>query len=118
MQGRLGKILYWLPRGLGILFALFISLFALDVFNEGMSWRAWGGFFIHLIPVYILILVLLLAWRWEWVGVVFYPLLAFAYLISMPHFPFSVYVLIVGPLFLLSLLFLVHQFHVRKNAAN
>ena len=29
------RVLYWIPRALTILFALFISVFALDVFGEG-----------------------------------------------------------------------------------
>jgi len=31
------RVLFWAPRVLGILFALFLSLFALDVFSEGYS---------------------------------------------------------------------------------
>ncbi len=115
MQHRIEKILYWLPRGLGILFALFVSVFALDVFNDGLTWQAIAGFFIHLIPVYILIIVLVITWRWEWTSVILYPLLAIAYMISMPSFPFSVYVTITGPLFLLAILFLSHRLYVKKN---
>ncbi len=117
MQGKFERVLFWLPRGLGILFALFVSLFALDVFNEGVTWRALAGFLVHLIPVYLLILVLVLAWRWEWIGVVMYPLLAFAYMVSMPDFPISVYVTLTGPLFLLSLLFLIHWLTTRQRRA-
>jgi len=29
------QLLYWAPRALCIVFAVFISMFALDVFNEG-----------------------------------------------------------------------------------
>lgn len=117
MQSRTAKILYGLPRGLGILFSFFINLFALDVFNDGINWRAIGGFFIHFIPVYILVIVLLLAWHREWTSVIFYPLLAIAYILSMPGFPFSVYMIISGPLFLLAILFMIHRFYIKKNSA-
>ncbi len=40
------KFLYWLPRILGILFAIFISIFALDAFGEGIPFlEAIVGFF-------------------------------------------------------------------------
>ncbi len=56
------KFLYWLPRILGILFALFISIFALDSFGEGIPFpEAIVGFLIHLVPTYIMIVVLLIA---------------------------------------------------------
>ena len=41
------QLLHWTPRILGILFAGFLGLFALDVFNEGHTfWRTilrWGS---------------------------------------------------------------------------
>ena len=37
MNNKWKRVLYWTPRVLGILFALFISIFALDVFGEGYS---------------------------------------------------------------------------------
>ena len=44
-------VLYWAPRILSIIFAGFISLFALDVFNEGHSfWETLLALAVHLIP--------------------------------------------------------------------
>jgi hypothetical protein len=37
MNQTVEKVLFWSPRVLGILIAIFISLFALDVFGEGYS---------------------------------------------------------------------------------
>ena len=63
------KFLYWLPRILGILFALLISIFALDSFGKSIPFiEAIVGFLIHLIPTYIMIAILLIAWKWELVG--------------------------------------------------
>lgn len=63
------NILYWAPRILCILAILFISLFALDSFSPELSiWQQLGGFFIHLIPSYILLAILLVAWKWEYIG--------------------------------------------------
>ena len=51
--------LCWTPRILCILFAAFLSLFALDVFGEGYSfWKTLLALLIHLVPVGVLILIL------------------------------------------------------------
>jgi hypothetical protein len=34
------KTIYWLPRALSVAFALFIGVFALDVFEEYAGWEA------------------------------------------------------------------------------
>ena len=45
------KVLYWAPRVSCIAFALFLSLFAMDVFGEGLGfWRTLFALFLHLIP--------------------------------------------------------------------
>ena len=63
------RFLYWVPRGLGIAFAVFISLFALDVFGEGYGFPdVVVAFLIHLVPTYLVLIALAIAWRWEWVG--------------------------------------------------
>jgi glucose-6-phosphate-specific signal transduction histidine kinase len=61
----------WAPRILTIAFALFISLFALDVFEEGKGlWRTLIDLLLHLIPMFVLIATLVLAWRRAWIGAV------------------------------------------------
>lgn len=62
--------LIWIaPRLLGVASIVFISLFALDVFNEGpMTVEMWQGFVIHLTPALLLMVVLLVAWRYERLG--------------------------------------------------
>ncbi len=63
------KILYWSPRILGILAILFISIFALDAFEPGLTlWEQLGAFLIHLIPTFFLLLLLLIAWKREMLG--------------------------------------------------
>ncbi|MFZ5927090.1 MAG: DUF7670 domain-containing protein [Acidobacteriota bacterium] len=72
----------WTPRVLAILFACFISLFALDVFVEGRPWtETLVALLMHLIPTYVLILILVIAWRRPWVGAAAYTALALAYAI-------------------------------------
>ena len=109
MKGSTKSLLVWTPRVLTILFAIFISVFALDVFGEGYGfWGTIGALSIHLIPTALILLSLALAWRWEWIGTLVYVALGVLYIIvAWGRFPFSVYVAISGPLFLIGFLFLM-----------
>jgi hypothetical protein len=63
------SLFLWSVRVLVILYILFISLFALDMFGMGLSgWDLVAGLFMHLIPSLIFILALVVAWRSELVG--------------------------------------------------
>lgn len=69
MNHTLKQILFWTPRLAGILFVLFLSLFALDVFGMGYSlWETLAALFVHLIPSILLAIAIALAWKWEWIG--------------------------------------------------
>lgn len=105
MQGTI----YWTPRILCLLFAAFISLFALDVFDGSHGfWQTALALIMHLIPTAILLVLLAVAWRWEWVGAVLFPGLGLLYIVmAWGKFPGSVYALIAGPLFLVGILFWV-----------
>ena len=62
-------ILHWTPRILALLFAVFLSLFALDVFGEGYGfWKTILALVMHLIPTGIVLAVLAVSWRWQWLG--------------------------------------------------
>ena len=101
------RVLFWSPRVLCILFAMFLSLFALDVFNEGYSfWETIVALLIHLVPTYIVIIALVIAWRWEWVGAILFVVLALFYLVSAQgEFSWSTCLMISGPAFLVGVLF-------------
>ena len=63
------RLVGWTPRVALLLFAAFISLFALDVFGEGRGlWETAAALLMHLIPTLGLLLVAALAWRWPAVG--------------------------------------------------
>ena len=55
-------ILFWAPRLLTILFAVFLSMFAMDVFagTKGL-WETIGNLLLHLVPVFIILIVLIIA---------------------------------------------------------
>jgi hypothetical protein len=104
------RALFWIPRILCLVFAAFISLFALDVFEEGLGvWRTALALLMHLIPTFLILVVLAVSWRWEWVGGVLFTALALLYLVLFwGRFHWSAYAMISGPLCLVGVLFLLN----------
>jgi len=111
------RALFWTPRALSIVFIAFLSLFALDVFDEHLGlWRTVLALTMHLIPSFVLIAVLVLAWRWEWIGAALYAaagLLYVGWVVSMsrpvPAAIRLIWVLtIAGPAFVIAGLFLAN----------
>lgn len=73
------KIFHWLPRIISILAILFVSLFALDAFEPGLTfWQQIGAFLIHLIPSFILLAILVVAWKWENIGGIIFIVIGLA----------------------------------------
>ena len=107
---RVKRALFWTPRVLCIIFAVFLSLFALDVFGEGHGfWETSLTLLIHLVPVYLVVAALVIAWRWEWIGAILFVALALFYLLWFwGSFHWSAYLVISGFLFMLGVLFLLN----------
>lgn len=73
MKSNIAQVLYWTPRAVSVLFIVFVSLFAFDVFEGSDSWWMKAlGFLVHLTPSFALLFGLVIAWRWEWFGAVGY----------------------------------------------
>ena len=110
MRRPVKRLLYWTPRVLCILFAVFVSLFALDVFSEGYGfWETILALLMHLIPTGIILAVLAVSWRREWVGGILFIALGAWYLIATGgRFPWVTYQCMSGMLFLIGVLFLVN----------
>ena len=108
MNASAKRVLFWTPRILYILFAIFLSVFALDVFSEGYGfWQTIGALLLHLVPTFIVVIALLIGWRWEWVGAALFGALAVFYVVWMwGRFPFVTYLSISGPLAIVGVLFL------------
>ncbi len=106
------QLLYWSPRALCIVFALFISMFAMDVFEEGRGiWQTMLALFMHLIPTFLLLVLLAVSWRREWIAGALFPLLGVLYVVSVWGRPFatpSTLLLMAGPLVLTGALFLLN----------
>jgi hypothetical protein len=108
------QLLYWAPRALCIIFALFTSIFALDVFDQRLGfWETADALFMHLIPTFLIFVLLAVSWRWEWIGGVFFIGMAVLYVVTMwdRSMIWWVYVLIAGPLTLIGILFLINWYH-------
>jgi hypothetical protein len=105
------KALPTIPRLFGVLYALFIALFALDAIGEGDFWTALGAFAIHLIPAVFLLTVLGIAWFHELLGGLIYVGLGVAYVLATGgREAKSAYVIITGMLLLIGALFIVSWF--------
>jgi len=113
MQSSNNKILYWAPRILGILIALFVSLFALDVFGEGYNfWETIVALMMHLIPTGIILIILAIAWRWERAGGFLFIALGVLYIaLFWDPSRWPAYLMISGPLFLVGILFIFDDYY-------
>jgi hypothetical protein len=109
MKTPVRRVLFWTPRILSILFAVFISLFALDVFGEGYGfWKTLWALLMHLVPTSLVLIALVLAWRWEWLGGLLFLGLGTGYLLLAGNrVQWSALLFIAGPLYVVGLLFLV-----------
>jgi len=112
---KVGKFIYWSPRILGIIFILFLSMFALDIFDMKLGF--WGtvlGLFIHLIPSIILTIILIISWKYEWVGGVAFILGGLLYIFMTLRsgigllMAFSWSLTIAAPAILVGILFLIN----------
>lgn len=108
MNKPLRNILFWTPRTLGILFILFVSLFALDIFDMELGfWGTIVGLFMHLLPSIAMTIALMLGWRWEWVGAAFFAVVGGWFLYISTPGDAMYYIVFLGVPFLIAALFLV-----------
>jgi hypothetical protein len=97
------RVLFLIPRVLCIVFAVFLSLFALDVFSEGYGFgETILALLIHLVPTSLVVIALVVAWRWAGAGAILFIALALVYLVMSRGEGW----IISGPLFLIGVLFL------------
>jgi energy-coupling factor transporter transmembrane protein EcfT len=112
MNKAIKRVVYWTPRILCILFAVFISLFALDVFEGGRGfWETSVALLLHLVPTIIIVAVLVVSWRREWIGGILFTALGIFYVAWAWGRFHRVYAIISGPLLLIGILFLLSWRH-------
>lgn len=107
--------LIWIPRVLAILFAVFISMFALDVFQtEKNLGQLIFDLFMHLMPTFIILIILILFWKKEWMIGIAFVLLSLIYgYIARDFLPWIL--AISGPLFLTGVLYLAIWFYRNRH---
>ncbi len=122
---KVNKWLFWTPRVLTFLFVLFISLFALDVFDacNGLL-QCVVALFMHLIPSFLIIIFLIIAWKHELFGAVAFFGLGLLYIGTMIMRPvpnglpwytgLSWSLIIAGPAFAIGILFFLNWKRKRK----
>jgi hypothetical protein len=100
------------PRIISIIFILFLALFSLDVFGEGLSlFQVLVAFLMHNIPVFILAILLWISWKKEIVGAITFILAGIAYIfLTLGRNEFQWYMIswsliIAGPAFFIGILF-------------
>lgn len=110
----------WIPRALSILYVVFISLFALDTFNEEHTfWKLVLALLIHLIPSAVLLAAVILAWKWEWIGAAVYGVAGILYVswvlrLRIPSATKQMWIfLIAGPALCVAALYLLNW--IRHN---
>ena len=119
MKININKMLYWSPRILGILVAIFVSLFALDVFGEGYNfWETIVALAMHLIPTAVILIILAIAWRWERIGGFLFIVLGVLYIaLFWDPSRWPAYLMISGPLFLVGVLFFLSGCYREKSSS-
>jgi len=109
LNDRMARLVYLIPRIAGIIIAVFISLFALDVFDMGGTiWQKIGGFIIHAAPALIFGLILFFAWKRPLIGAIVFGLGAIYFLrfiLFGRFFEFPNFLIFFCPLAAISILF-------------
>jgi len=103
------RVEFWAPRAAAVLFAAFVSVFALDVFDEGLGvWPTAGALLLHLIPSALILALLAIAWRSQSLGAMLYATLGVLVNLFPPRpLALSVRIVMSGPLFMIGGLFLI-----------
>lgn len=111
--------LIWIPRGLMILFILFLTMFSFDVFEmEGTFLAKLGGFFMHSIPSLVLVAVLLVAWKNPLLGGILTLGSAAALMLRWHLWRGMTFVTIILPVIIVGALFILSDFLGRKPSSS
>jgi len=120
MNSKIQKILYWSPRGLGLLFTVLMGLFATEAFNEGNGIiKMLISFSMLLIPALIILMFTLFSWKNEGLGAILFIALGLVYMFWFHGAELLDKLMICIPLYIIGILFLVEKiFHqIRKKGS-
>lgn len=105
-------IVKWLVRILALFYVVYISTFALNVFDkEPLLWKTIFEFIIRLIPSLILIIIIILAWKRELIGAVGFILISLRLTLHFNTLQnLNRFLVISAPLLFIGFLFLLSKF--------
>lgn len=112
------RLLHWSPRVLAVGFALFLALFAMDVFGE---FESIGGtliaLFMHLIPTFLLLIAAAIAWRNPVSGGALFLLLGVLSIVQFDTYEHPISFLLVSfPAFVVGVLFIWDGWQTSRGA--
>ncbi len=101
----------WLPKILSIVFILFISIFALDVWAMEVTLQEKIiGFIIHLIPSFILLVITLVAWKHPFYGGLLFIIISIGYTLYFSTFEHIASFLIISlPPLIIGILYIISK---------
>lgn len=99
--------IWWLPRILSILCALYFGVFSFSVFGQGIgTLKPLLLFLVHNIPTAVVIFITIISWKRSWLGGVSFFLLSIIFFFWHPDKSNSL--LAVLPLLLIGVLFTIN----------
>ncbi|MBN2860422.1 MAG: hypothetical protein JXK93_09190 [Sphaerochaetaceae bacterium] len=111
------RLLFWLTRGLMVVYILFISLFALDSFDSAYSTsQQLISFMIHIAPSVLLAVTLFFAWKRPLVGAAGFLVMSvfFTILVHGPSGGIGFYILVI-PALIGSFMFCVESIRTKRH---
>lgn len=99
--------IWWLPRILSIICALYFGVFSFSVFGQGIgTLKPFLLFVVHNIPTAVVIFFTIISWKRSWFGGVSFILLGIIFFFWQPYKSTSI--ISVLPLLLIGLLFSIN----------
>ena len=78
-MAKVNKFIFWTPRILLIVFALFLVIFSFDVFDSASGLgEILIGLLIHNLPSFVLLIILIISWKHDLIGGIIFMILGAA----------------------------------------
>ena len=102
MEKKINRFIFWTPRIFVILFALFLAIFSLDVFDSavGLS-QILVGLLLHNIPSLVLLVFLIVSWNHDLLGGIIFMILGVACVIR------TIIALLMSPSWIINPIFII-----------
>ncbi len=109
----------WLPAGIGLIYTLFISLFAADAFSgDALLSEKIVGFIIHLMPSIVSLIILAVSWKSPVKGGALFILLSVVFTLYFGTYKSILNFLVISfPLAVIGILFIILQVAKDKRMA-